>query len=112
MKFVEKRDGIYIQGVSKPGMILFRADWCGHCKTFAPVFESIKRDINNEFLCIDIEDTQLQKTPFVSQRLAIRGYPTLMFFNEFGKITDKYTSDRSRISILKHICQYYHKCYN
>jgi len=55
----------------------FYADWCGPCKVMAPVLDEFARDHAGELLVAKL-DTDLN--PEISQRLGIRGIPTLILF--------------------------------
>lgn len=66
--------------VSSDGIVFvdFWAEWCGPCKSFAPVFEAAAEkhdDIN--FAKVDTEAEQE-----LSGALAIRSIPTLMIFRD------------------------------
>jgi thioredoxin reductase (NADPH)/thioredoxin 1 len=66
--------------VSSDGIVFvdFWADWCGPCKSFAPVFEAAAEkhdDIN--FAKVDTEAQQE-----LAGALAIRSIPTLMIFRD------------------------------
>lgn len=66
--------------VSSDGIVFvdFWAEWCGPCKSFAPVFEAAAEkhdDIN--FTKVDTEAEQE-----LSGALAIRSIPTLMIFRD------------------------------
>lgn len=59
-------------------IIDFWADWCGPCKSFAPVYEEAAgRHTDVVFTKVDTEDQQE-----LSQALSIRAMPTLMIFRD------------------------------
>ncbi len=66
--------------VSKNDTVIidFWADWCGPCKSFAPVYEeAATRHTDVAFTKVDTEDQQE-----LSQALGIRAMPTLMIFRD------------------------------
>lgn len=77
--------------ISKPGITIvdFWADWCGPCKSFAPVFEdSSERHPEISFAKVDTEAEQL-----LSSKLNISSIPTvliyrdgILFYNEAGAL--------------------------
>ena len=100
--------------LKKPGLLLVRADWCGHCKKYLPTYKKLAKMFpdNGDFLIVDIESKQLEKSN-VSSVLQnyVRYYPTLLFFDSQGNIKQKFEGDRENLSeVLKKICSMYRVC--
>jgi len=56
----------------------FWAEWCGPCKSFAPVYEKVSEQYPDAvFAKVDTEDQ-----PELAQYFGIRSIPTLMIFRE------------------------------
>lgn len=109
--FSISRNGVYInKNLKSPGMLLIFANWCGHCQRFKPTFNELCRQLGNDFHCISIEDTQLQQNDSLIKALNFRGFPTIKFFDQSGKIIGEYNGERSKTELLKHICKVYHYC--
>lgn len=109
--FSISRNGVYInKNLKSPGMLLIFANWCGHCQRFKPTFNELCRQLGNDFHCISIEDTQLQQNDNLIKALNFRGFPTIKFFDQSGKIIGEYNGERSKAELLKHICKVYHYC--
>ncbi len=68
-------------------LVDFYADWCGPCKVMAPTLDEFARDHAGELLVAKL-DTDLN--PEISQRLGIRGIPTLILFRD-GKERERKT---------------------
>lgn len=107
------QNGVYIhpqitQG--NPGMLLIWANWCGHCQRFKPTFNELCKQLGKDFPCTSIEDAELSNDELKSA-LDFRGYPTIKFFDQSGKIIGEYNGgNRSKDALLAHICDLYHHC--
>lgn len=106
--------GVYTKTNGNPGLLLVHANWCGHCKHFTPVFSEISSELNGDsinFPCVAIESEELNKDGGkLSSSLKIEGFPTLLFFDQSGKIMGNYEGQRDKSSLLKNICKVYHHC--
>ncbi len=60
-----------------PVMVDFQADWCGPCKTMAPEFEALARELEGKarFVKVDIDRSRM-----LAQQLRIQSVPTTMVF--------------------------------
>lgn len=75
------------QQKKKGAFIFFFADWCGHCKTFRPVWDVLKKESsNNDYEFIDINETNIPSSVLGSTKLAeklrklnIVGFPSLFY---------------------------------
>ena len=96
------------KSLNKPGMILFHATWCGHCVRFMPVFEQLKSKLGDDFPCLAVESDEISD---MDKKIAgIRGFPTIKFFDQTGRIVGDYNGERSVESMLNYICNLYHHC--
>ena len=58
-------------------VILFSADWCGHCKKFKPEWEKLKKKLSNKYTFINYKDTDKETTEW-----KINGFPTIYIANK------------------------------
>jgi thiol-disulfide isomerase/thioredoxin len=81
-------------GTNKSKLIAFTAKWCGHCKTFMPVFNKLQKNSKLDIEFINY-DSELNKEEI--KKYKILGYPTL-YLQHNNKMIE-YTGERSVESI-------------
>jgi thiol-disulfide isomerase/thioredoxin len=77
-------------GNEKTKVILFKADWCGHCKHFKPTWEAVSKQYNNKYEFI-VYDADKQRDKF--EEYKVDAFPTVMVKN--GDKLMNYDGDRS-----------------
>jgi thioredoxin 1 len=66
----------------EPVLVDFMADWCGPCKTMAPILQDLKASMGDRLTIIKID---VDKNPEAAQQFQVRGIPTLLLFRK-GKM--------------------------
>jgi thiol-disulfide isomerase/thioredoxin len=89
-------------------VIMFKADWCGHCKTMFPIFEKVAekmeaRKIAHTFV---FEQTDPKHTKVMSQ-FNIKGYPTILVYKCNQDKYVQYTGPKSVEKLTEFIMKHY-----
>ena len=61
---------------SKPALVDFYADWCGPCKTVAPIIEELSKEFSGK---IDIYKVNTDEQVELSSVFGIQSIPSLLF---------------------------------
>lgn len=96
---------------NKPGILLVYANWCGHCTRFKPVYQEINKILNTTRInapLLALENEEMTDENVV-KKLNVRGFPTILFFDQNGVIMDKpYEGERTSQKILQELCNRVH----
>ena len=67
---------------NKPCLIDFYADWCGPCKTVAPVLEELKKEYGDK---LEIYKINTEEEKELSSIFGIQSIPSLLFVPQDGQ---------------------------
>jgi thiol-disulfide isomerase/thioredoxin len=81
------------------GLLLFFADWCGHCQRLKPIWENVERNVNGNgkglLVAINIE-----REPEITKWANVNGFPSIFHFDKQGRLRE-YQGSRSEEDLLK-----------
>lgn len=76
---------------NKDVLVKYYAPWCGHCKSLAPIWDELAKDVE---AADDLVIAKFDATTNEVAGLEIKGYPTLKFYPKGNKDGVDYSGDR------------------
>lgn len=73
------------QQISDPEIYLFKAEWCGHCKAFKPVWNELNKKYKSKYT---FKTFDADKNKNDIQKWNIEGFPTIMLKNKDGQVIE------------------------
>ena len=64
-------------GAGQPWVVLFHAEWCGHCQTLQPEYLQLARRLQGEGIAVGAVDCAERANHGVCRRHNVSGYPTI-----------------------------------
>ena len=89
-----------------PSVVLFYADWCGHCKNFKPEWEKFeklaqKQHQGNDFMIARVSEPFVNK---VDGHSSVRGYPTIYHLIN-GEHNEDYMKQRDVAGLIEFLSE-------
>lgn len=85
-------------------MALFYADWCGHCKTFKPIWNKVKQDMDGKSVNgvkVTFSDINADEQGDVVKEYNVEGFPTVKCITN-NAVMD-FDQDRSEEGLMSYI---------
>ena len=70
---------VLVNSNERPVLVDFWADWCGPCKSIAPILEQLAAEYDGALLVVKV-DTDAEQA--LAQQFGIRSLPTMMIFRD------------------------------
>ncbi|KAL8781636.1 MAG: hypothetical protein Q9194_000277 [Teloschistes cf. exilis] len=88
-------------GQDKDVLVAFTAPWCGHCKSLAPVWETVAKDFTAEpRVLIAKVDAEAENSKSTAEAQGVKSYPTIKYFPRGSTTPETYEGGRSEQAVL------------
>jgi thiol-disulfide isomerase/thioredoxin len=99
IKVNSSNDALNLSKLLKDGnwMVLYYAEWCGHCKTMKPEWKKAVDNVSNNKDTINVAEIESSHIGNLSEPPNVDGYPTIKMYNngkEVAKFEDERISDK------------------
>lgn len=82
-----------------PVLVDFSAEWCGPCKSLAPIVEELAEDYAGKVKFVQVDIDKSRQTP---ASFGIMAVPTIIIFKD-GEVVDKISGFKPKPVLQKHI---------
>ncbi|MCJ1411869.1 Protein disulfide-isomerase erp38 [Ptychographa xylographoides] len=91
-------------GGDKDVLVAFTAPWCGHCKTLAPIWETLAQDFASEpTVLVAKVDAEAENAKATAEDQGVKSYPTIKYFPKGSTTPVAYEGGRTEQDLVAYL---------
>ncbi|MDX2083994.1 MAG: thioredoxin [Candidatus Melainabacteria bacterium] len=82
-----------------PVLVKFWAEWCGPCRAFAPVVESVAQEFDGKLKAVSVN---IDENPQTAQQYGVQSIPTTLIIKQ-GQVVERFVGGQSQAALTEKV---------